>query len=245
MSIVRIYRGLNGENESVIVVAGEIDELLQKSVEYYAGTPIGQPEVGTVMTPIAEVSGLIFKPADMVEKVFKYVEAIEIDPEAERINDLISKRGLPIIHESAEECVLKADKADEEDVEERTVFAPALEPNDGKGGAPADPDKQDEIYSAEAIRKTAHYWMEHGGVVGLMHKFDVSDQVSVLETYLAPVDFTFENGKKKYNVRKGTWLVRLRIHNDDMWDAIKKGEFGAFSVGGSAIKRTEEIAVDG
>ena len=243
---VKIYRGISGDGNSVAVIAGDFDGLLAEAVEKFAGTCLGRPELNTVLTPIAEIAGIAFEPCDFEERVLKYGEAIMLDSEAERINEMISSIGLNLITQSAEEFVYKAIDEDEEDEEEFTIFAPVLEPNDGEDGAPLDPDKQNEIYSAEAIRKTAHYWMENGGVVGLMHRFNIADQVSVLESYLAPVDFVFKcSDGSDYKVRKGTWLLRLRINNKELWDAIKEGKLGAFSVGGTAIKRTEEISKDG
>ncbi len=243
---VRIYRGINEGGESVAVIAGDPDGLLQKAVERFTGNSFGRPVVDSAMTPVAKVSGVILEPLDDDERMLKYSEAVMLDEESERINDMICSIGLPIISESVEEYIYKAVDEEEDDVEEHTVFAPVLEPNDGKDGSPLDPDKQNEIYSKEAIRKTAHYWMENGGVVGLMHRFDVSKHVTILESYLSPVDFNFKcDDGKTYKVRKGTWLLRVRINNDEMWKSIKKGELGAFSVGGSAIKRTEEISKNG
>lgn len=244
-SSVKVYRGIGNNGENVSVVTGDFEQLVVEMIEKYTGDEVGQPDNGTYITPLAEVTGVIMSPIDD-DHMFKYEEAVEVDEEAERINDVIAKRGLRLVTESAEERILKADENDkeDEDVEEHIVFAVVLEPNDGSDGAPLIPDKQDEIYSAEAIRKTAHYWAENGGVVGLMHRFDISSHVSVLETYLAPVDFTFEHDGSSYEVRKGTWLLCLRINNDEMWETIKKGELGAFSVGGTAIKRQEEIPAE-
>ncbi|MCP4568947.1 MAG: hypothetical protein GY841_15335 [FCB group bacterium] len=240
---VRIYRGINGDGKSVAVVAGNPEGLLREAVEKFAGVPYGHPETGTAITPIAELTGIILDPTED-DRVLKYEEAILVDEEAERINDMICDLGLPIIRESAEEYIYKAED-NEDEVEERIVFAPVLEPNDGDDGTPLDPDKQKEIYSTEAVRKTAHYWMENGGVIGLMHRFDVSQDVTILETYIAPVNFTFEYDGSKYKVRKGVWLLMVRVNNDEMWKAIKEGKLGAFSVGGSAIKRKEKVLKNG
>lgn len=240
---VKIYRGIDEDGGNVSLVTGDFEELIIKAVEQFTGDEVVEPEIGTNLTQIAEIAGVIVSPVDD-DHMLKYEEALDLDEKAEEINELITTGGLRLITESAEERLVKADDdEEEEEIEERIVFAPVLEPNDGKDGAPLKPDTQDEIYSAEAIRKTAHYWAEHGGVVGLMHRLNVSPHVSVLETYLAPVDFTFEEGTTKYNVRKGTWLLCLRINNDEMWESIKKGELGAFSVGGTALKREEEVAV--
>jgi hypothetical protein len=239
---VRIYRGVGEGEESVSVITGDFEELLFKTIKKFTGDEIGHPEIGSCITPVAEITGLIMQPIDD-DRLLKYEEAIEVDPETEKINDVIAQRGLRLIKESAEERLIKADEEEDEEVEERIVFAPVLEPNDGEDGAPLKPDKQAEIYSTETIRKTAHYWAEHGGVVGLMHRFDISPNVSVLETYLAPVTFKFEHDSAEYEVRKGTWLLCLRIHNDEMWKVIKDGELGAFSVGGTKITREEEVSV--
>jgi hypothetical protein len=132
-----------------------------------------------------------------------------------------------IVKGSAQEKLLKSSEDDEEE-EERTVVSVVLEPNDGEDGAPLDPDTQGDIYSADAIEKTAHGWMKKGGHIGLMHEFDISESVSVLESNIAPVDFEL-NGQE---IRKGSWLLKLQIVDDELWKAVKAGTFGAFSVGG-------------
>jgi hypothetical protein len=118
-------------------------------------------------------------------------------------------------------------------IEERFILGLVLEPNDGTD-APLKPDTQAEVYSAEAIRKSAHNWMENHGSIDLGHSFEAlgKDAVRVLECYIAPCAFTIGEGDGAYEVRKGSWLLGVRVRNDEIWQAIKKGELGAFSVGG-------------
>lgn len=120
--------------------------------------------------------------------------------------------------------------------EEHYVLSLVLEPNDGANAdAPLKPDTQGDVYSADEIRRTAHGWMERGGKIDLGHNWKAlgEDQVKVVETYLAPV--AFELGG--YAVRKGSWLLGLRVLDDVLWGDVKDGKLGAYSVGGSA-KRT-------
>ena len=117
--------------------------------------------------------------------------------------------------------------ADPED--ERYVLGIVLEPEVV--------DAQGDIYSAEEIRQAAHRFMEEFGGLGLMHRLRVNDQVRVLESYLAPVDFSVGD----VLVKKGTWLLALRILSDELWEAVKQGGLRGLSVGGSA-RRLRETA---
>jgi len=136
---------------------------------------------------------------------------------------------------------LPAEKAEGED--EQFILGIVLEPNDGDGGAPLDPDTQSDIYSAEEIRETAHKFMAERQHIGLMHKEIIDDKVQILESFIAPVDFkvTDPGTGKTEKVRKGSWLLAMRILDKGMWEAIKRGELDALSMGGNAI-RTPEAA---
>jgi len=91
-------------------------------------------------------------------------------------------------------------------------------------------DAQGDIYSAEEIRQAAHRFMEEFGGLGLMHRFRVNGQVKVLESYLAPADVEIGGVR----LRKGTWLLAVRILSDELWEQVKDGALTGFSIGGSA-----------
>ncbi len=126
----------------------------------------------------------------------------------------------------------------DEGTEERLVMSLVLEPNDGDEGVPLKPDTQGDIYSAGDIRKAAHNWMENHGKSDLEHSWDDlgKSRVGILESYIAPVDFELGG----YNVVKGTWMLALRIVDDELWTAVKSGEIGAFSIGGTAMRSPVE-----
>jgi site-specific DNA-adenine methylase len=102
-------------------------------------------------------------------------------------------------------------------------------------------DAQGDIYSSDEIRQAAHLFMEDFGGLGLMHRMRVNGQVKVLESYLAPVDFAVGETR----VRKGTWLLAVRILSDALWEQVKGGELTGFSIGGTARRYpTESPATD-
>jgi DNA adenine methylase len=96
-------------------------------------------------------------------------------------------------------------------------------------------DAQGDIYSAEEIRSAAHCFMEDFGGLGLMHRLKVNGQVKVLESFLAPTDFTAGG----VEVRKGTWLLAVRVVSDALWEQVKAGDLTGFSIGGTARRCPE------
>ena len=98
-------------------------------------------------------------------------------------------------------------------------------------------DAQGDIYSGEEIRRAAHRFMEEFGGLGLMHRLRVNGEVKVLESFLAPTDLEVGG----VQVRKGTWLLAVRVLSDELWERVKGGDLTGFSIGGSA-RRVPEAA---
>jgi DNA adenine methylase len=111
--------------------------------------------------------------------------------------------------------------------DERYVLGVVLEPETV--------DAQGDIYSADEIARAAHGFMEDFGGLGLMHRERVNGQVKILETYLAPADFELAGAR----VRKGTWLLAVRVLDDALWAQVKGGALTGFSIGGAARKVPE------
>ncbi len=147
-----------------------------------------------------------------------------------KINEGILKYGVRILCKTAATTINKA--ADGTEEEERYVLSMVLEPNDGESGAKYQPDTQGDIYSKEDVRKACHTWMEHYGAVDLMHSWKAlgKQDVRVLECYIAPVEF--KNGDDI--VAEGSWMLAVRIANDELWESVKAENIGAYSIGGTA-----------
>jgi len=117
-------------------------------------------------------------------------------------------------------AILKADE------EQRLVYGVVLEPDTV--------DSQGDIISADEIEKAAHRFLVKSRIVGDRHSKKA--KAEVVESYIAPMDFEW-GGQK---VKKGSWILGVHISDDRLWNAVKKGEYTGFSVGGFGIR--EEVA---
>lgn len=123
------------------------------------------------------------------------------------------------------------------DEDRRIVAGPLL--------VPEQVDLQNDIVSADEIEKASHDYMikltfsddpdfllsvglSTRADRGFMHK-DFSKKIAVVESYLAPVDFEVGEGRV---IKKGTWMVVVKIFDDEIWGLIKAGKITGFSIGG-------------
>lgn len=129
--------------------------------------------------------------------------------------------------------------------EERYVLGVVLEPNDGSDGHPEKADTDGDIYNADEVRKAAHWYMENGKLHGVLHGTEFggviypmgTDKIVLLENYVTPVDLPVGAlGVGSLPIKKGTWLMGLRINDDDLWQQVKDGELDGLSIGGVAIE---------
>lgn len=111
--------------------------------------------------------------------------------------------------------------------EERFVLGVVLEPETV--------DAQKDIYSAGEVREAAHRFMEEYQNVGFMHRQLVNDKERILESYVAPADLELGGG----HVKKGTWLLAVRVEDDQLWKQVKDGSISGFSIGGNAVQSSE------
>ncbi len=153
------------------------------------------------------------------------------------VNKGIMEKGLRVLRESA---VIR--KAEDGETEERFVLSLVLEPTDGAGDIEMKPDTQGDVYSAEDVRKAAHSWMENHGAIDLNHSWKSlgKEKVRTLESFIAPSTFECGEGDDKYTVLKGTWMLGVRVVDDELWKAIKEREIGAYSIGGTAVRAPVE-----
>ena len=121
----------------------------------------------------------------------------------------------------------------EETAEKKITFAKADDEKQLVYGVVLEPetvDAQDDIYSEEEIEEAAHAYLLEPNT-GLQHKEMINDQAKVVESYIAPIDME--------GIKKGSWVMVMKIYSDDLWKEIKDGVVTGYSIGGTAV-RTEE-----
>ena len=97
----------------------------------------------------------------------------------------------------------------------------------------ADPyiDSQGDWCKMAALQKASHQYMEAGSF-----EFDINHkgknyEFEILESYVVSEDDVLKFG---IELKKGAWLMTLRIDDGEIWQKIKSGELEGFSVLGTA-----------
>jgi hypothetical protein len=177
-------------------------------------------------------------------KETKIVELVIADDSEELAIDAISLVNSPAIEQDfvffgKEKNNLTFAKVDEE---KRMLVSPALIPN--KQIFRYDPNTDSEYYvyfSPDTVRKASELYLKHNN----HHKatYEHQDRVSgvlTVESWIKEGD----NDKSKmygYDLPNGTWFVKMKIENDDLWNKIKEGELKGLSIEGYFANKFEQM----
>ena len=107
--------------------------------------------------------------------------------------------------------------------EQRTVLGIVLEPNVV--------DLHGDTYDEEAVVGAAWFFMEEMQNIGKNHTQMVNDKVSILESYAAPIDMSLDTPMGLVKIKKNTWLMRVRVKDNELWKQVKTGDLTGFSIG--------------
>lgn len=95
-------------------------------------------------------------------------------------------------------------------------------------------DLHGDVASEEEVRKACHSYNLTCNKANLFH-LAPTETFDIVESYIVPIDIQI--GERF--VTKGSWLVNLQVHDEDLWNAIESGEVNGVSIG--AIATVEEI----
>lgn len=107
--------------------------------------------------------------------------------------------------------------------EKRIVYGPVLIPDE--------PDTDNDVVTAEQIENVAHKFVEEYGNIDLMHS--LNNVGRLVESYILPVDLEVDEDTL---IPKGSWIMGVRVTDDDAWQAVKDGKLGGFSI--MALQKT-------
>ena len=174
----------------------------------------------------------------------KIVELVIADDSQELAIDAISLVNSPAIEQDfvffgKEKNNLTFAKVDEE---KRMLVSPALIPN--KQIFRYDPNTDSEYYvyfSPETVRKASELYLKHNNhhKATYEHKDRVSGVLTV-ESWIKEGD----SDKSKmygYDLPNGTWFVKMKIENDELWNKIKEGELKGLSIEGYFTNKFEQM----
>ena len=180
----------------------------------------------------------------MKRKATKIVELVIADDSEELTIDAISLVTSPAIEQDfvffgKENNNLTLAKVDEE---KRMLVSPALIPN--KQIFRYDPNTDSNYYvyfSKETVRQASELYLKHNN----HHKatYQPEDRVSGVLTIESWIKEGEQDKSKLYgfDLPDGTWFVKMKIENDEMWNKITGGELRGLSIEGYFINKMEKM----
>jgi hypothetical protein len=123
-------------------------------------------------------------------------------------------------------------KLAEVDAEQRILMGPALIPNK-KIFRKGEEDDYYIYFSEDTVRKASELFFiksKHQNST-FEHSFELSD-MSVVESWLIEDPKNDKASAYGFDLPKGTWMVSMKVLNDDVWKAVKEGEVKGFSIEG-------------
>ena len=134
-------------------------------------------------------------------------------------------------------------KLAEVDAEQRILMGPALIPNK-KIFRKGEEDDYYIYFSEDTVKKASELFFiksKHQNST-FEHSFELSD-MSVVESWLIEDPKNDKASAYGFDLPKGTWMVSMKVLNDDVWRAVKEGEVKGFSIEGyfaDGIERPKE-----
>ena len=176
----------------------------------------------------------------------KIVELIIQDENQELAIDAISLVTSPAIEQDfvffgKEKNNLTFAKVDEE---KRMLVSPALIPN--KNIFRHDPNTDSDYYvyfSKATVRKASELYLKHNN----HHKatYQHQDRVSgilTVESWIIEDSKLDKSTLYGFSLPVGTWMVKLKIDNDEIWSKIKDGELKGLSIEGYFTDKMESMS---
>ena len=182
---------------------------------------------------------------DYYEKTTSIVELVIDDESQELAIDAISLVSAPAIEQDfvyfgKEKNNLTFAKVDEE---KRMLVSPALIPNKQIFRYDANKDSEYYVYfSPETVRKASELYLKHNN----HHKatYEHQDRVSgvlTVESWIKEGDMD-KSKLYGFDLPNGTWFVKMKIQNEELWQKIKVGELKGLSIEGYFTDKMEKMS---
>tara|TARA_R110002020_G_scaffold258893_1_gene472751 strand:+ start:1482 stop:2207 length:726 start_codon:yes stop_codon:yes gene_type:complete len=130
------------------------------------------------------------------------------------------------------------------DEEKRMVVSPALIPNKQIFRYDANTDSEFYVYFSPAtVRKASELYLKHNNhhKATYQHKDRVAGVLTV-ESWIIEDTKMDKSRLYGFSLPKGTWMVKMRIDNDELWNKIKEGELKGLSIEGYFTDKMEQLA---
>lgn len=129
------------------------------------------------------------------------------------------------------------------DEEQRTLIGPALIPNKHIPRYDENSDEEYDVYfSEETVKRAAELFLQQKNTDS--HTFEhgsAIENVTVVESWIVQDEAMDKSRAYGLSVPKGTWMVRVKVDNDEVWESVKSGEVRGFSIEGYFVDQVVEM----
>ena len=128
--------------------------------------------------------------------------------------------------------------------EQRLLVSPALIPNKQIFRYDADKDQDYYVYFTEkTVKQASEMYLKHNNnnSATLQHENKVTG-VHTVESWIIQDTEMDKSKLYGYDLPKGTWMVSMRILNDDIWAQIKDGTLKGLSIEGYFVDKMEKMS---
>ena len=181
-------------------------------------------------------------------KPYKITELVISDDNEELAIDAISLVSQPaievdFIYFNKAKNNLTLAKLDEE---KRMLVSPALLPLKNIYRYDAEKDQDYYVFfSKETVRKASEMYLKHNNhhKATYEHEQRVSG-VLTIESWIKEDEKYDKSNAYGFDLPIGTWFVKMKINNSEMWERIKSGELRGLSIEGYFVDRLEQMGLN-
>jgi hypothetical protein len=126
----------------------------------------------------------------------------------------------------------------EVDTEKRILMGAALIPN--KQIYRKNKDKEFYIYfSEDTVRKASELFLMRSNQNNATyeHERKMLEGMSVVESWIIEDEKTDKSRLYGFSLPKGTWMISMKVNNDEVWQKVKDGEVKGFSIEGYFVDK--------
>ncbi len=129
------------------------------------------------------------------------------------------------------------------DNDKRIITGPAMIPNKDIYRIDFETNQEYDIYfSEETVKNISEQFLITNKLsnINLEHEVNLND-VSLVESWIVNEPSNDKSNELGFDVNKGTWMISLKVNNDNLWNnIIKEGKVNGFSIEGYFSNRFDK-----
>lgn len=128
------------------------------------------------------------------------------------------------------------------DTDKREIISPALIPNKNIYRVDENGDDYYVYFSKDTVKNCAYSFLKNNNhhKATYQHKERVSGVLTV-ESWIIEDPKMDKANLYGFQLKKGTWMVKMKIENDDLWQKVKSGDIKGLSIEGYFTSKYQEM----